>query len=336
MSWKLLLVLILLCVPIVLGSSTRYLPDRCDFGHDILCEKEKFKLSIDEDDSFNFWATLTNKYDKDIVITAISAEEHLYYKVSTTTDKICLNEPGIFHCGPGSTEVINGSRIEWKRGTSKELVVIFKNTSIWESCTRGRIMFDYQWYTPVAGPKFAKTGMGEIYTHIMDKKCARKKFWKNIFKLPYFLLGLFLVLGLPIVMLIHMIDGKLNKGKNWLVYSLSVPIIFGYFLVYENLRIWIFVTDLFLIALFSLLFYKYHESNKFRLFMIIPIIGYGYLFAIAIAPYILVILLVLFGLHSYLISFLQNKNNGINWFILLSNIVSIMVISFILYVSAIF
>ena len=164
-GWAFLVILIMIGALAYFGilNPSRFLPDRCDFGTQIQCSRDQFKINSSDADTM--YATVTNNL-------GASIRTHSW---TVTTDVVGLNCNNVWLdnatdtlpcASPGCVDLDASNNYIWKAGQSKRLVVDCTGGANLAKGDKVKLVFEYKYYSTSAGSDYTKTGGGEVYAAV--------------------------------------------------------------------------------------------------------------------------------------------------------------------------
>jgi len=168
-GWAFLVILIMIGALAYFGilDPSRFLPDRCDLGTQVLCKKDAF--IVNNLDPNTVVASVTNNAGSTIAI----------YGATATTDggnigsctALCFDNVGGAPdgaCGGGGDADLTGAvgaAVTWPAGEPRTLNIACTGSSLTPG-DKTKFLISYKWYATSAGPSFTKDGAGEIYATV--------------------------------------------------------------------------------------------------------------------------------------------------------------------------
>jgi len=160
-GWAFLVILIMIGALAYFGilNPTRFLPERCDFGTQVLCKKDQFIVSASN--TGTIIASVTNNYGSNINISNVNAIPD----VPTTGHCVpCFDTNGDAQCTAADDNLTTG--IIWNAGASQSLVIDCSAGANYPTGEKIKVPITYDWYSTTAGPSFSKTQSGELYAAV--------------------------------------------------------------------------------------------------------------------------------------------------------------------------
>ena len=144
-AWAFLVILIMVGALAYFGvlSPSKLLPDRCNFGSEVSCDKNRMK--VDKSDTGPKMA-LTNNFGTAVTIKTIRV-------INSNT-------------GSGCTGTTPSPYTDWSSGSSITLTATGCGTLIVNEKIKFSVEIDY--YAIAAGEDYTKTVFGEIYSSVVD------------------------------------------------------------------------------------------------------------------------------------------------------------------------
>ncbi len=170
-GWAFLVILIMIGALAYFGilNPTRFLPDRCDFGTQILCKENQF--IINSNDNQTIVATVVNNMGSNIktygwtVSTDVAAVSgcQICFDNDTTNDPACTGVGGTDADLDAATAA---SPILWPEGASQKLTLECTGGDQMVPGDKNKFQIKFKWYASTAGPQYARDGSGEIYSSV--------------------------------------------------------------------------------------------------------------------------------------------------------------------------
>lgn len=174
-GWAFLVILIMIGALAYFGilNPTRFLPDRCDFGTQILCKNNLYQIVSGTPNVIK--ASLTNNAGQDIVIptgTMILFTDALGgFNCDGTVgaDVMCIDAYGATPddaCGGAGDVDLTAADFTWDAGRSATLYIECAGPGALPAGDKVKYTIEYDWYANSAGATYTKEGAGEIYAQV--------------------------------------------------------------------------------------------------------------------------------------------------------------------------
>ena len=170
-GWAFLVILIMIGALAYFGvlNPSRFLPDRCDFGTQVLCKENQFiiqngNLAVGGDNTII--ASLTNNVGANIQVYNWSASTDALGGL--TCSDICFDDDSDNDCTVADTDLegIASPGESWRAGQGKILIMNCGGAEILSPGDKIKFIINYKWYASSAGSTFSRDGSGEIYASV--------------------------------------------------------------------------------------------------------------------------------------------------------------------------
>jgi hypothetical protein len=153
-AWAFLVILIMVGALAYFGvlSPSKLLPDRCNFGSEVSCDKNRMK--VDKSDTGPKMA-LTNNFGTAVTIKTIRV-------INSNTGQACDGETN----DPDTPTITPPDSTVWPSGGTITLTATGCGTLIENEKIKFSVEIDY--YAVAAGEDYTKTVFGEIYSSVVD------------------------------------------------------------------------------------------------------------------------------------------------------------------------
>jgi len=171
-GWAFLVILIMIGALAYFGilNPTRFLPDRCDFGTQVLCGKDQY--IINNEVTTTLQAKITNNAGGNIALGNFAVVSDIdlgacdiCFNNDSTTDT-CVFACGGAECDFNAALPPNVSVFVWPAGVAHDLVLDCPNGDQLGEGDKIKVGFNYKWFSTSAGSTYTKDGSGEVYAAV--------------------------------------------------------------------------------------------------------------------------------------------------------------------------
>lgn len=162
-GWAFLVILVMVGALAYFGilNPSKFLPDRCNFGAEVMCKKGEFVIQNNNAETIK--VNLINQFGSTVKVKS----------VTTSSDILTLDSA---NCGKvifGSTDVTKGE-FTWGEGKLETLRIGCTNGEDLPLGDKVKVGLNIQWYTATGSSDFSHAVSGDIYTSIAEYAPPKK------------------------------------------------------------------------------------------------------------------------------------------------------------------
>lgn len=157
-GWAFLVILVMVGALAYFGilNPSKFLPDRCNFGAEIMCKKGEYRISNSGNETIK--VNLINQFGSSVKIKSVKVDSD----VTSLSAANCLDVTFDSTALKGATEFL------WNEGKVTTLKVgCGDNAMTLPVGDKVKVTLNVEWYTATGSAEFAHTTAGDIYTSIV-------------------------------------------------------------------------------------------------------------------------------------------------------------------------
>lgn len=172
-GWAFLVILIMIGALAYFGilNPTRFLPDRCDFGTQVLCQKGQYIINNAETQTV--LARVTNNFGTQVSVFGFGATTDAAggtVNCNAAVDSICFETSGDNDCVAADDDALMGiavgDAVVWNEGQTMNLQLDCVNGDALTEGDKVKFIITYKYFESSAGSTFTRDGRGEIYSQV--------------------------------------------------------------------------------------------------------------------------------------------------------------------------
>jgi hypothetical protein len=173
-GWAFLVILIMIGALAYFGvlNPSRFLPDRCDFGTQVLCKGNQFSILNNATNTLR--ATLTNNAGTNMMIYGMSVTSDVPGVACSDVCFMPATGTSNLGCGTANSVPIDTATavapVTWVEGNTSMIVADCTGAdNLFSPGEKTKIRLSYSWFSGSAGATYAKTTNAEVYAQIADQ-----------------------------------------------------------------------------------------------------------------------------------------------------------------------